>query len=451
MRVLPKKSQQLIPSNVLLAFIHSWELHGNDEVSICSSTLDLLRAYLGERPCCLWKWNGTSLSKTSERGMVDMFMGPDAAAHQAVFNRAIVSGIAEYDPCEMDSLVSELKFELNGFLHVPIKIKDRVLGLLSVAVEKKEARDRDFVQPLESLSRLVGIALHFGENQEANTHRERKLKAEVDSTTRELEQTNKALIDRVKELKMLYQELQKRVQELTAANKAKDEFLSIVSHELRTPLTSLTGFLSVLLDEDAGPITEQQRKFLGIAKASAGRLNLIISDLLDISRIESGRINLNMGDCSMYEILNTSVEGLRSSADKKNLKLELHASVDLPVLWGDSSRLQQVIDNLISNAVKFTDAGGSIDVYGEEKGDFVQVQVKDTGPGLSPEEQSKVFDMFYQADASTRRPAGGAGLGLAIARGIVMMHGGQISVNSEKGHGATFLFVVPRKKIQKAA
>ncbi len=294
MRVLPRKSKILVPSEVLLAFIQSWELHGTDEVSISSSTLDLVRAYLGERPCCVWKWNGASLSKISERGMVEMFLSTDSSLHQSVMNRALVSGISEYDSCEMESLVSELKFTVDGFLHVPIKIKDRVLGLISIAVDKKESRDREFVQPLESLSRLVGIALHFGENQEANFFRERKLKAEVDSTTRELEQTNKTLIDRVRELKMLYQELQKRVQELTAANKAKDEFLSIVSHELRTPLTSLTGFLAVLLDEEAGPLTDQQRRFLGIAKQSAGRLNLIISDLLDISRIESGRINLNM-------------------------------------------------------------------------------------------------------------------------------------------------------------
>lgn len=441
----------MVASEVLLAFVQSWELHGTDEVSICSGTLDLVRAYLGERPCCMWKWNGTSLTRVSERGMVDIFLGADATGHQVALNRAVVSGTPEYEPCPMDSLSSELKLGVDGFLHVPIKNRESVIGLLSLAVVKKESRDLEFVQPLESLCRLVGIALHHGEDQEAVLSRERKLKAEVESTTRELEQTNKTLIDRVKELKTLYQELQKRVQELTAANRAKDEFLSIVSHELRTPLTSLTGFLAVLLDEEAGTITEQQRKFLGIAKQSAGRLNLIISDLLDISRIESGRLNLNMGECSVYEIVHTSVEGLKASAHAKGLQLRLHANVTLPQVWGDASRLQQVVDNLISNSIKFTERGGEIDVFSEEKGDFVQVSVRDSGAGLTPEEQSRVFDMFYQADASTRRSAGGAGLGLAIARGIVMMHGGQILVNSEKGKGSTFLFMVPRRKVQKAA
>src|SRR4029077_1945051 len=123
----------------------------------------------------------------------------------------------------------------------------------------------------------------------------------------------------------------------------------------------------------------------------------------------------------------------------------------LPTIWGDPSRLQQVVDNLVSNAIKFTERGGEIDVTGEEKGDFLQVSVRDTGPGLSTEEQAKVFDMFYQADASTRRSAGGAGLGLAIARGILRMHGGQMYVRSEKGKGSTFTFVLPRQREQKAA
>ncbi len=437
--------------DVLVAFVQAWDVRGPDEVSICSGTLDVIRAYLGDRPCCVWKKQGEGLIKICERGMMELFYSEKEPEHQAALKRALVTGSSEFDACRLSPLASDLKLGFDGLLHIPIKGKDDIMGIMSLAVVKKESRDREFVQPLEALGRLVAIALNYGRDQEQNISRERRLKAEVEATTRELEETNSRLIDRVKELKTLYKELQKRVEELTNANRAKDEFLSIVSHELRTPLTSLTGFLSVLLDEEAGSITEQQRKFLGIAKQSATRLNLIISDLLDVSRIESGRLNLEMGECSLHDILQTSYEGLKAAAANKSIQFRLHALPSLPQIWGDPSRLQQVVDNIVSNAIKFTERGGEIDLIGEEKGDFLQVSIRDTGCGLTPQEQEKVFDMFYQADASTRRSAGGAGLGLAIARGIVNMHGGQISVQSEKGKGATFIFLIPRKREQKKA
>ena len=447
---LGKKGRSVMTADVLLAFVQSWELHGSDETSICSGTLDVVRAYLGERPCCVWKTDGPRLVKVSERGMVDLYLGSGAGDHQAALSRALASGKPEFDACPIEALPDD-QMTFDGFLHIPIKNRGTLLGLLSLAVLKKESRSRDFVEPLESLGRLVAIAFFHGDNREANMSRERELKAEVDSTLRELEGTNRKLIDRVRELKTLYRELQRRVQELTDANKAKDEFLSLVSHELRTPLTSLNGFLSVLLDEEAGPVNEQQRKFLSISKQSAVRLNGIISDLLDISRIQSGRLNLDMGECSVYDLLWKTVEKLKEAAHKKGLQVRLQAAVTLPAAWGDAARLQQVTENLISNAIKFTDAGGEIDVFGEEKGDFLQVSVRDTGPGLTEEEQSRVFDMFYQADTSNRRSAGGTGLGLAIAKGILMMHGGQLLVHSEKGKGATFSYLVPRRKSQKAA
>jgi signal transduction histidine kinase len=448
MNLMGKRFKGAAPSEVLMAFVQSWELHGSDETSICSGTLDLLRAYLGERPGCVWKNTGSSLARVTERGMVEMFYaGPE---RQVALGRAVVSGSTEFDPCDV-SVTSELRIDFDGFLHVPIKSHGQVHALLSIAATKKEARDRGFVQPLESVARLMAIALHHGQNQQENESREKRLKAEVEAATRELGQTNHRLIERVKELKTLYAELQKRVLELTNANKAKDEFLSVVSHELRTPLTSLSGFLSVVLDEEAGPLAEQQKKFLGIAKGSAIRLNALISDLLDISRIESGRLQLEMEECAIYDLILDVVEKSKPAAHAKSLQLRVQANVRLPEVWADSTRLSQVLDNLISNAVKFTDRGGEIDVFAEEKGDFVEVSVRDTGTGMTPEEQEKIFDIFYQADTSKTRSAGGTGLGLAISRGIVVMHGGQLRVSSEKGKGATFSFLIPRRKAQLAA
>lgn len=444
------KQRKAGPTAALGAFVQSLDLHAGDDLSICSGALDVIRAYLGERPCCVWKKDNARLERISERGMIDVFLNNESQDHQAALTRVIASGSSEFDPCPVSGHSNDLQDGFDGFLHVPIKTQDSVLGILTLAVQKKESRDVGLVQPLECLGRLIAMALQAGYDREARIETEKKLKAEVASTTSELEKTNRKLIERVRELKTLYQELQKRVGELTQANRAKNEFLSIVSHELRTPLTSLTGFLCVLLEGEAGPITEQQKKFLTITKQSATRLNILISDLLDISRIESGRMNLNMGIVSMIDVLQNCVRDLKAMAETKGLTLKLDGPDMLNDVWGDPSRLQQVVDNLVSNAIKFTDRGGSVQVHVEDKGDAVKISVVDSGIGLSKPDQEKVFDMFYQADASMRRSTGGAGLGLAIARGIVVLHGGQIWVESEPGKGATFSFVLPYHKAQKA-
>lgn len=438
------------PASVLMAFVQSWDIHGVDETSVASGVLDVIRAYFGNRPGCVWRKSGGALQKIAERGVVESFLSADEA-HKGALNRAVVSGTPEFDPCSMRSITSDLSENYDGFLHLAIRTQDEIQGVLTLGVRKREARDRTFVEPFECLGRLVAIAWENCARRDSTTSRESRLRSEVEATTRELEHTNKRLIERVRELKVLSGELEERVKDLTHANKAKDEFLSIVSHELRTPLTSLNGFLAVLLDGEAGSLTDEQRKFIGIAKQSADRLNLLIGDLLDISRIEAGRLNLAMETCSLHDILTRSVQNLESAAQAKNLRLECRSSSALPTVWADPNRIQQVVDNLIANAIKFTEKDGSVEVSTEEKGDFVQVSVRDTGPGLAPEDQKRVFDMFYQVDASARRKAGGAGLGLSIAHGIITLHGGQLWVESELGKGSTFKFVLPRSKERKAA
>lgn len=449
--LIGKKGKAQGAQDALIAFVKSLDIHARDEVSLCSGVLDIVRAYMSERPCCIWRKSDSKIEKVSERGMVEIFYSEGSEDHRTALARALASGAPVFDSCQMSAIIPDFKSGFDGFLHVPIRSQDHVLGLFTISVSKKESKNIQMVQPLECLARLIGMTIQSNRDQEEIKTREMKLKAEVQATTRELSDTNTRLIDRVKELKLLYQELQKRVKELTEANRAKNEFLSIVSHELRTPLTSLTGFLCVLLDEEAGPINEQQKNFLTITKKSADRLNLLISDLLDVSRIESGRLNITLKPTSLSEILESSVEGMKMRAQEKGIELNYKGHPNLPDVMADESRIRQVVDNLISNAIKFTDKAGIITVISEEKGDFLKVSVVDTGIGLSKEEQEHVFDMFYQVDASTRRSAGGVGLGLAIARGIMSMHGGELWVESEKGHGSRFHFMVPRNKAQKAA
>lgn len=438
-------------AGVLLAFVQSWEVHGSDETSVASGALDVLRAFLGKRPGCAWKRTGGSLQKIAERDVVETFFLGENDSHKEALNRALVSAAPEFDVCNISSLTSDLEENFDGFLHLPIRTQDEVLGILTIAAKKRESRDRDFVEPMECMARLIAIAWEDSVRLDSTKSRETLLRSEVQATTRELEHTNKRLIDRVRELKILSAELEERVKELTHANKAKDEFLSIVSHELRTPLTSLNGFLAVVLDGESGTINEEQRKFLTIAKQGADRLNALIGDLLDISRIEGGRMNLVMATCSIQDILKKSVEKMNVAADSKKINIVFQSAAELPTVWADANRIQQVVDNLVANAIKFTDNQGQVTVISEERGDLVQVSVQDTGPGLAPEDQKRVFDMFYQVDASARRKAGGAGLGLSIAYGIISLHGGQLWVESELGNGSTFKFVLPRSKERKAA
>lgn len=242
----------------------------------------------------------------------------------------------------------------------------------------------------------------------------------------------------------LYEKILLANKELERLNRVKTEFVSMVSHELRTPLTAIKGFVDVVMSEEAGALNEQQKRFLKIAHNSIDRLAFLISDLLDISRIESGQIKMEMSETSMEKILQEATETYRKTIEGKGISFHVETDKKLPRILADASRLKQVIDNLLSNAMKFTPAGGTVRIYAEDMGDFVLVSVTDTGIGIKKEEQEKIFEKFFQADSSLTRQVGGTGLGLAISKAIIEMHGGRIWVESEIGKGSTFRFLLPR-------
>jgi signal transduction histidine kinase len=234
-----------------------------------------------------------------------------------------------------------------------------------------------------------------------------------------------------------------------AANHAKSEFLAIMSHEIRTPLNGVLGMTQAMGREK---MSKTQRERLAVIGQSGAALLAILNDILDLSKIEAGKLELEAAEFDLGLLAEGAHAAYRDLAEKKGLEFVLSVADEAEGTYlGDSVRVRQVLYNLISNAVKFTDQGGEIDVSAEEKGDFIQISVRDTGPGLAPEEQARVFEAFYQADTSNKRTAGGTGLGLAICRGIIVMHGGQLNVASEKGKGAVFSFIIPRRRSQKAA
>jgi signal transduction histidine kinase/CheY-like chemotaxis protein len=230
--------------------------------------------------------------------------------------------------------------------------------------------------------------------------------------------------------------------EAEAANRIKDEFLATLSHELRTPLTSLLGWASVLREARYDEVVVNQG--LEAIDRNARVQAQLIDDLLDVSRIVSGKLNLDVRPLDVSSIIRTSIHVVQPAAEAKGLTLDYSAQPGVGAIPADSARMQQIVWNLLSNAVKFTPRGGKIFVRLEKEGSNAKLTVKDTGLGIDPEFLPRVFDRFLQADSSTTRSFGGLGLGLAIVRHLVELHGGTISAESEgAGKGATFILTFP--------
>ncbi len=226
-------------------------------------------------------------------------------------------------------------------------------------------------------------------------------------------------------------------------DRMKTDFISLVSHELRTPLTSIKGFTDLILEGDAGEVREEQREYLSIVKQNADRLVSLINELLDISRIESGRVQLQLAPVRMQEVVDLVVASLSPQIQQKSQALHVRVAPELLPVLGDRDRLTQVLTNLLSNAHKYTPAGGSIRVEAKSQDNQVVVSVTDNGIGISPEDQKNLFTKFYRVDSSLTRQIGGTGLGLAIVKSIVELHGGAVSVESQPGQGSTFSFTMP--------
>ena len=226
-------------------------------------------------------------------------------------------------------------------------------------------------------------------------------------------------------------------------DRMKSDFVSIVSHELRTPLTSIKGYLDLVLMGASGPTNKQQESFLQIAKSNTDRLHGLVSDLLDISRMESGKMTLDVQVVSLLQVVKQVSSSMRKEFQDRGLTLTVDVPPELPEILGDPARIAQVLINLLSNAYKYTSEGGAI-LRVRPGRRVLQVDVIDTGVGISLEDQDKLFTPFFRADDLTVRQETGSGLGLTITKSLVEMHGGEMRVTSKPGKGSTFTFTLPR-------
>ena len=221
----------------------------------------------------------------------------------------------------------------------------------------------------------------------------------------------------------------------------RDAFVASVSHELRTPLTSMTGFLELLADEEHA-LSPAGRRYVGVIRRSNTRLQRAVEDLLLMAEIEAERLELRHEPTDLAELATATVEAARPAAAEHGIELLLDAKAGLP-LEGDAGRLRQVLDNLVSNALKFTPDGGSVTVSAHNGSGPLRVEVTDTGIGIPQEELGQLFSRFYRASTATRRAIPGTGVGLVIARAIVEAHGGSISLESTEGAGTSVLVTLP--------
>lgn len=240
--------------------------------------------------------------------------------------------------------------------------------------------------------------------------------------------------------------------DLQAANLAKSEFISLVSHELKTPMTSIRGYTDLLIQGAVGPINEAQANFLNTIRSNVNRMATLVSDLADISRIEAGKMRLEFAAVSLSEVIQEVVRSTQAQIDEKKHHLRLEIPSDLPHVWGDYNRLVQIVTNLMSNATKYTPPAGSIMISARKsanqwdpKGapEVVLVSVRDSGYGITLQDQEKIFQKFFRSDDPNIRESPGTGLGLSITRHLVEMQGGRIWFESQPGQGSTFYFTVP--------
>jgi|GEM_PF-389289 len=229
------------------------------------------------------------------------------------------------------------------------------------------------------------------------------------------------------------------------ANNTKSMFLANMSHELRTPLNSIIGYSDFLLEQAIGQLNEKQSKYVNNISTSGKHLLSLINEILDLSRIEAGKMELLSTEVPVQESISEVVTTLLPLGSKKNISFDKDLDPKLRVLHADREKFKEILYNLTSNAIKFTPCEGSVTIRSQIVGDFAEISVKDSGIGISPEDQKKLFQPFSQVNTVEARMYQGSGLGLTIVQKLVELHGGKIWLESEVGKGSTFTFTLPIK------
>jgi len=313
-----------------------------------------------------------------------------------------LTGDAQNDPQVISDYAK--KWQMHSLIVVPLSIEDRRIGVMRVGSSKRNYFTQDHVRLVELIAEEAVVLIEGA---------------------------------------MLQKKLAEANQQLSEINRIKDDFVSMVSHEFKTPLTSIKGFLSLALEGASGPLTEDQRRFLIIALSAADRLAMLVADLLDLSRLEGG-LRMEFAPVSLVEVIEACRQDHQQQAQNRSVELRAALGAKLPEIWGDPKWLRQLVDNLLSNALKFTPDGGQVGLNATRTEDGIHLEVWDTGIGIDAKDYDKLFKEFQQVDSDYARKYGGSGLGLALSKRFAEMHGGRIWCESAgKDQGTRFHVLLP--------
>ena len=391
-------------------------------------------------------------------GQIEMHL---RRSNEIVLVRSIVF---QGKPTGIVYLRSDLE-ELNQRLNRYVGIAAIVLFVsLMAALLVSSVFRRAIAKPIVDLARIAGVVSHDKNYSVRATpipgqgeltiliDAFNEMLAQIGKSERDLLKAQDGLEQRVKERTAELETAKKEVEafsqsvvlakeELERSSKFKDQFLSTMSHELRTPLNAVLGFSDLLGEDRYGPLNEKQRRYVNHISTGGKHLLRLINDILDLSRIEAGRLQLTLETVRVETCFSEACDTLQPLASKKGHALVKHSAPGLSVR-ADGTRLKQILMNLIGNAVKFTPDGGKIELAARRIGDLVRLEVRDSGPGIPPEEQKRIFEAFYRLTQNSKA-AEGSGLGLAITQRLVELHGGQLGLESQTGVGSCFYFTLP--------
>jgi signal transduction histidine kinase len=337
-------------------------------------------------------------------------------------------GTVVYDELEENSRYKTLLRRYEAAVAIPLKTEKEIVGVFLIGEKSSgDMFSQQDLRILEILGPEISVAIENAKSYEEINRFNVTLRNEVNRATKRLKEKN---------------------EELRELDTAKDEFISMASHQLRTPLTAIKGYLSMLLDGDAGEIKVGQYDFIHEAYSGANRMVGLINDLLNVSRMETGRFFIEATEVDIVVAVQEEARQYDSAAKEKGIYLKLDLAKDLPHIWVDEMKLRQVIMNLIDNAIHYTTKGGvTVKLYKDR--DYLYYEVLDTGIGVPTSQQPALFEKFYRADNARHVRPDGTGLGIYLAKRVVQDHGGTIVFHSEENKGSTFGFKLPLKSITK--
>lgn len=296
---------------------------------------------------------------------------------------------------------------------VKLRVRRRLVGVLVVGFPQSDAKPSDTeTLLLDRLSETIGVAMD-----------------------------NKLLFE---ENQRVLKQMQEANNKLKALDETKDDFISMASHQLRTPLTSVKGYLSMVIEGDAGEVTPTQREMLSQAFVSSQRMVYLIADLLNVSRLKTGKFLIEAAPVNLADIVDEELKQLKETATSRDLKLNYDKPAKFPAIPIDETKTRQVIMNFVDNAIYYTPAGGHIDVTLVEKPHAIELRVTDSGIGVPKSEQPHLFTKFYRAENARKARPDGTGLGLFMAKKVIIAQGGSIIFETKDGKGSTFGFMLPK-------